>query len=141
MTTTRKRPPQCNSLTGKQWLRNSISVWSGIAKTQTDGNWKAAVINDVRTRLAEKSIRIHPRCEKLRAHCRYAVWKDPGRMLERMDGFGHFDGVGPTVVTDDPHRAANADRIVTSTIAQVAGSGWCGGWGRAEAITTGCWRR
>lgn len=67
--------------------------WSGIAKTQTDGNWKAAVVNDVRTRLAEKSTRIHPRCEKLIAHCRYAVWKDPGRMLDRMDGFGHFDGV------------------------------------------------
>ena len=32
-TTTRKRPPQCNSLTGKQWLRNSISGWSDIAKT------------------------------------------------------------------------------------------------------------
>lgn len=67
--------------------------WNGIAKTQTDGNWKAAVINDVRTRLADKSIRIDPGCEKLRAHCRYAVWKEPGRMLERMDGFGHFDGV------------------------------------------------
>lgn len=67
--------------------------WSGIVKTQTDGSWKAAVINDVRTRLAAKTTRIHPRCEKLRAHCRYAVWKDPGRMLDRMDGFGHFDGV------------------------------------------------
>lgn len=67
--------------------------WQGIAKTQTDGNWKTAVVNDVRQRLAEKSTRIHPRCEKLIAHCRYAVWKDPGRMLERMDGFGHFDGV------------------------------------------------
>jgi hypothetical protein len=67
--------------------------WQGITKTQTDGNWKAAVINDVRTRLSDKSIRINPACEKLRAHCRYAVWKEPGRMLDRMDGFGHFDGV------------------------------------------------
>lgn len=67
--------------------------WQGIAKTQTDGNFKAAAVNDVRTRLAEKSIRISPACEKLAAHCRYAVWRVPGRDLERMDGFGHFDGV------------------------------------------------
>jgi hypothetical protein len=67
--------------------------WTGIAKTQTDGHWKSAVINDVRTRLGEHSTRIHPRCEQLRAHCRYAVWREPGRMLERMAGFGHFDGV------------------------------------------------
>jgi hypothetical protein len=67
--------------------------WQGIAKTQTDGNWKAAVINDVRTRLAEKSTRISPACEQLAAHCRYAIWRTPGRELERMDGFGHFDGV------------------------------------------------
>ncbi len=70
-----------------------MSGWHGIAKTQTDGNWKSAVVNDVRTRLAEKSTRIHPRCEQLIAHCRYAVWRVPGRDLERTAGFGHFDGV------------------------------------------------
>ena len=67
--------------------------WAGIAKTQTDGSWKAAVINDVRTRLASQTTRIHPRCEQLRAHCRYATWAKPGVMLDRVDGFGHFDGV------------------------------------------------
>lgn len=39
-TTTRKRPPQCNSLTGKQWLRNSISVWSDITKTAEEKKLK-----------------------------------------------------------------------------------------------------
>jgi hypothetical protein len=67
--------------------------WSGIAKTQTDGVFKTAAVNDVRTRLTHKSIRISPECDKLIAHCRYAVWRIPGRDLERMDGFGHFDGV------------------------------------------------
>jgi hypothetical protein len=67
--------------------------WRGIAKVQTDGHWKTAIVNDVRTRLADKSTRIHPRCEQLIAHCRYAVWRKPGTDLDRMDGFGHFDGV------------------------------------------------
>lgn len=66
--------------------------WSGITKTQTDSSWKAAVFNEVRTKLGARALRIHPRCEKLKAHCRYAIWKEPGRQLERMDGFGHFDG-------------------------------------------------
>jgi DNA modification methylase len=39
-TMTRKRPPQCNSLTGKQWLRNSISVWSDISKTADEKKLK-----------------------------------------------------------------------------------------------------
>lgn len=67
--------------------------WTGIAKTQTDGSFKAAAVNDVRTRLQDKTIRISLECRKLAAHCRFAVWRVPGRDLERMDGFGHFDGV------------------------------------------------
>lgn len=39
-TGTRKRPPQCNGLSGKQWLRNSISVWSDIAKTAEEKKLK-----------------------------------------------------------------------------------------------------
>lgn len=70
-----------------------VSSWGGIAKTQTGGPFKVAAVNDVRTRLSGKSIRIHPQCERLRTHCRYAVWRVPGRDLERMDGYGHFDGV------------------------------------------------
>lgn len=68
-------------------------TWSGIAKTQTDGSFKAAAVNDVRTRLGERSIRIAPGCTALRAHARYGVWRVPGRDLERMDGYGHFDGI------------------------------------------------
>jgi hypothetical protein len=69
--------------------------WTGIAKKETDGFFFEAAANDVRTRLAAPSIRILPECTKLPAHCRFAVWKEnrTGRDMERMKGFGHFDGV------------------------------------------------
>lgn len=37
---TRRQPPRCNSLDGKQWLRNSISVWSDIRKTAEEQKLK-----------------------------------------------------------------------------------------------------
>lgn len=36
----RRKPPRCNSLDGKQWLKNSISVWSDLAKTADERNLK-----------------------------------------------------------------------------------------------------
>lgn len=73
----------------------SAEQWSGIAKTQTDGTFLVAATNDLRTRLGAESpsVRIHPRCTRLRAHARNAVWKTPGKDYERMAGYGHFDGV------------------------------------------------
>lgn len=66
--------------------------WRGIAKVQTDGRFLVAATNDLRTRL-ETSVRIHPRCTRLRAHARNAIWRKPGVDYERMAGYGHFDGV------------------------------------------------
>jgi hypothetical protein len=71
----------------------TVSPWTGIAKTQTDGHFKTAAVNDVRTRLGAKSLRIAPTCAQLRSHARYGVWRIPGHDLARMDGFGHFDGI------------------------------------------------
>ena len=36
----RRQPPRCNSLGGKQWLRNSISVWSDLRKTADEQKLK-----------------------------------------------------------------------------------------------------
>jgi DNA modification methylase len=36
----RRKPTPCNSLDGKQWLKNSISVWSDIAKTADERKLK-----------------------------------------------------------------------------------------------------
>jgi DNA modification methylase len=38
--TPRRQPPRCNSLGGKQWLRNSISVWSDLRKTAEEQQLK-----------------------------------------------------------------------------------------------------
>ncbi len=68
--------------------------WSGIAKTETDGPFMGAAVNGVRQRMAgsKPTLRIDPACVQLGAHCRFGVWRTPGRDFERMEGFGHFDG-------------------------------------------------
>src|SRR5689334_13309315 len=38
--TPRKKPKRCNSLDGKQWLKNSISVWSDLRKTADEQKLK-----------------------------------------------------------------------------------------------------
>jgi DNA modification methylase len=38
--TPRKKPTRCNSLDGKQWLKNSISVWSDLRKTADEQKLK-----------------------------------------------------------------------------------------------------
>lgn len=72
------------------------SVWSGIAKTTTDGPFMAAAVNGVRTRMVKPhpTLRINPRCTRLIAQCRVGVWKETaiGHDFARMPGFGHFDG-------------------------------------------------
>ncbi len=37
---TRRKPTPCNSLGGKQWLKNSISVWSDLRKTKEEQKLK-----------------------------------------------------------------------------------------------------
>lgn len=36
----RRQPPKCNSLDGKQWMKNSISVWSDLRKTAEETRLK-----------------------------------------------------------------------------------------------------
>lgn len=84
-------PPQ---IVAEMNANASAYQWSGIAKKETDGPFMGAAVNAVRQRMTPPiSMRIHPRCTNLIAHCQYAVWRVPGKDFERMDGFGHFDGV------------------------------------------------
>lgn len=69
------------------------ALWQGISKTHTDGPFLVAATNDLRQRCKSRSLRIHPRCKRLVAHARNAIWKTPGRDYERLKGYGHFDGV------------------------------------------------
>ncbi len=36
----RRSPPRCNSLDGKRWLQNSISIWSDLRKTLAEQRLK-----------------------------------------------------------------------------------------------------
>lgn len=39
-TTARRKPPKCNGLDGKNWLKNSISIWSDLQRTAEEKKLK-----------------------------------------------------------------------------------------------------
>jgi hypothetical protein len=52
-----------------------------------------AALNALRMRLAQCHVEINPRCDVLISHLENGTW-NPGRTtFERVDGFGHFDGI------------------------------------------------
>lgn len=52
-----------------------------------------AAVNDLRVQTARHQYAIRPECEKLRAHLRYGVWNKARTGFDRLEGYGHFDGV------------------------------------------------
>jgi hypothetical protein len=71
---------ELNEANGRHWL--------SAAKDDL-----SAAVNRLRVRIGSGRMRVHPRCVQLRAHARTAIWRVPGRDFERVEGFGHFDGV------------------------------------------------
>jgi hypothetical protein len=64
------------------------SVWSLVRKDDAE-----AALNEVRIRVANHRIRIHPRCVTTISHLRHAVWNKARTQYERSADHGHFDGV------------------------------------------------
>lgn len=64
------------------------SVWALVRKDDAE-----AALNEVRIRVAQHRIRIHPRCKTIIAHMRHAVWNKARTQYERSADHGHFDGV------------------------------------------------
>ena len=54
---------------------------------------KEAAINLLRILIAEEQLVIHPRCEVLRTHLRYAVWNKTKTRFEQSKKHGHYDAV------------------------------------------------
>jgi hypothetical protein len=52
-----------------------------------------ATVNRLRLATQRHQYRIDPRCRQLIAHVKSATWNKQRTSFERVDGFGHFDGV------------------------------------------------
>jgi hypothetical protein len=52
-----------------------------------------ATVNALRIGTQRLRYRINPKCRQLIAHCRNATWNKQRTGFERVEGFGHFDGV------------------------------------------------
>jgi hypothetical protein len=52
-----------------------------------------ATVNALRRATQERRYRIHPQCRQLIAHVKMGTWNRQRTNFDRVDGYGHFDGV------------------------------------------------
>jgi hypothetical protein len=52
-----------------------------------------ATVNGLRRATQERRYRIHPRCRQLIAHMKMGTWNKRRTEFERVEGYGHFDGI------------------------------------------------
>jgi hypothetical protein len=83
-----KRTGDLTDLIIADMSKNHALNWGKTAKHDKD-----SAINELRIWLRTDRIRIHPRCKQLVAHCEAGIWNKRHSEYERIDGFGHFDGV------------------------------------------------
>jgi hypothetical protein len=83
-------------------LLNDLSVKGGLNFIPTKKDNKEAAINDVRIRVMNHQIIIHPRCKTLIYHLKYATWARKGDKAASSGGYkafaksadgGHFDAL------------------------------------------------
>ena len=67
-------------------------LWSAVRKDD-----KQAALNKLRLTIANRQLIINPRCKKLIAHLRYAIWNRSRSSYQRSADHGHFDGVDAAV--------------------------------------------
>ena len=68
------------------------NIWTACRKDD-----KQAALNRLRLSVANRELAINPRCKKLIAHLRYAIWNRARSSYARSADYGHFDGVDALV--------------------------------------------
>jgi hypothetical protein len=61
---------------------------------------REAAINELRIRIQNKRIEIHPRCKNTIAHLDHAIWNKARTQFDRSGKFGHFDALAALVYLD-----------------------------------------
>lgn len=69
----------------------------GIPFVSTRKDERDAQINNLRIRIQNRQIEIHPRCRNLIAHLDHGIWNDQRTEFARSGKFGHFDALAALV--------------------------------------------
>lgn len=72
---------------------NDLMRLHNICFSPTPKDNKEAMINALRLCVAERKLRIHPRCRTLISQLRHAVWNKQRTKFEKSEDSGHFDTV------------------------------------------------
>lgn len=140
-------------------LVGDLRAEHGLRFTVAQKDTPEQSVNQLRNAIADKRILIHPRCVKLQAHLRAAIWRNELHKAFSWQGgpFGHFDLVAaliyawrninrkrnpapqhPVIVTADQHHSAPRE--------QRAASPWTrerqpSGWSKAAPEPRAQWTR
>lgn len=74
-------------------LINDLNQLHNLHFIPTDKDNKEAQVNHVRMMFQKDSIIIDPSCKNLINHIKFGVWNKDRSTFERMQGYGHFDGI------------------------------------------------
>lgn len=81
-------------------LVTDLNELHGLRFVTTRKDNRDAAINELRIRIQNKKIEIHPRCKTTIAHLDHAIWNKPRTQFERSGKFGHFDALAALVYLD-----------------------------------------
>jgi hypothetical protein len=70
---------------------NDLNVLHGLVFLPTKKDNKSAAINETRIKVANRRIRINPKCVNLLNQLRLGRWNKQRTSFSRLDGCGHFD--------------------------------------------------
>lgn len=91
------RPPHLRVLDSDKQKLYDIATDHSYAVNLPDKRKKTASLNSLRRRVAEGSLKVHPRCKRFIRQLKYGMWKDEKHQdFERRtddDEMGHLDGI------------------------------------------------
>lgn len=73
--------------------RNEQGEQHGYRVSKARNDELDAAVNGLRLATRKRGYRIHPSCKVTISHLRYGIWNRARTGFERMEGYGHFDGV------------------------------------------------
>jgi hypothetical protein len=84
---------------------HELNVTHKLPVFATEKHDKESAINAVKLLARQGKLAIHPRCKQLVSHLLAGIWNKQHTSFERMEGFGHFDGVDMLI-----YKARNINR-------------------------------
>ena len=81
-------------------LVTDLNELHGLRFVTTRKDNRDAAINELRIRVQNKRIEIHPRCKNTIAHLDHGIWNKARTQFDRSGKYGHFDALAALVYLD-----------------------------------------